>query len=182
MRRTLEVIGAHRRRFPHNRPGQSDAYCRPLPHHGPGDPGPPLALLGGPVTRNASHRPDGPLDLVVDTEAADPPYEQIRERIAARARGGELPVGAKLPTVRGLAQQLGLAANTVAKAYRALEADGVIETRGRNGTFVAAAGDAAQRESADAALAYARRAQRLGLDHDEALAAVVAALRATYGD
>lgn len=108
------------------------------------------------------------------------PYEQVREQIADQARSGVLPVGYRLPTVRGLADELGLAANTVAKAYRALEADGVIETRGRNGTFVAAAGDAAAREAAAAASAYAQRARRLGLDRAAAESAVREALRAAY--
>ncbi|MGM7445288.1 GntR family transcriptional regulator, partial [Streptomyces tunisiensis] len=84
-----------------------------------------------------------------------PPYEQVRAQIAEQARSGELPVGYRLPTVRGLAETLGLAANTVAKAYRALEADGVIETRGRNGTVIAAAGPAAEREVAAAAAVFA---------------------------
>ncbi|MGW1074572.1 GntR family transcriptional regulator [Streptomyces sp. NPDC002537] len=122
------------------------------------------------------------LQLTVDPDAAEPPYEQIRAGIAERARSGVLPVGYKLPTVRGFAEELGLAANTVAKAYRALEADGVIETRGRNGTFVAAPGDAAARETAAAAEAFAQRAHRLGLDRDAATAAAVAALRSVYGD
>jgi DNA-binding transcriptional regulator YhcF (GntR family) len=120
------------------------------------------------------------LKITVRQNAAAAPYEQLRTQIADQARSGALPVGYRLPTVRGLADELGLAANTVAKAYRALEADGVIETRGRNGTFVAAAGDAAAREAAAAATAYAQRAQRLGLDRAAALAAVQDALRATY--
>lgn len=111
-----------------------------------------------------------------------PPYEQVRAQISEQARSGVLPVGYRLPTVRGLAESLGLAANTVAKAYRALEADGVIETRGRNGTFVAAAGSAAEREAAAAASAYAERVRRLGLGEEEALAAVRDALRAAYED
>ncbi|MFG2711456.1 GntR family transcriptional regulator [Streptomyces goshikiensis] len=109
------------------------------------------------------------------------PYEQLRTQIADAARAGRLPVGYKLPTVRGLAEELGLAANTVAKAYRALEGDGVIETRGRNGTFVAAAGDSAAREAAAAAQAYAERARRLGLSYEEATAAALDGLRARYG-
>ncbi|MFC9297320.1 GntR family transcriptional regulator [Streptomyces sp. NPDC057011] len=108
------------------------------------------------------------------------PYEQLRAQIADRARSGRLPAGFKLPTVRGLAEELGLAANTVAKAYRALEADGVIETRGRNGTFVAAAGEGAAREAAAAAQAFAERVHRLGLSEPEALAAAADALRARY--
>ncbi|MEV4438815.1 GntR family transcriptional regulator [Streptomyces sp. NPDC049577] len=122
------------------------------------------------------------LQMTVDPDAAEPPYEQIRARIADQARSGALPAGYKLPTVRGFAEELGLAANTVAKAYRALEADGVIETRGRNGTFIAAPGDTAAREAAASARAYAQRAQRLGLDRAAALAAAEEALRAVYGD
>ncbi|MFJ2651378.1 GntR family transcriptional regulator [Streptomyces sp. NPDC087420] len=120
------------------------------------------------------------LKIVIDPAAATAPYEQLRTQISAKARSGALPVGYRLPTVRGLAEQLGLAANTVAKAYRALEGDGVIETRGRNGTFVAAAGDAAEREAAAAAQAYAERAQRLGLSRDAALGAAEDAVRAAY--
>ncbi|WP_406263513.1 GntR family transcriptional regulator [Actinacidiphila glaucinigra] len=120
------------------------------------------------------------LKITVRPDAATAPYEQLREQIADQARSGALPVGYRLPTVRGLADDLGLAANTVAKAYRALETDGVIETRGRNGTFVAAAGDAAAREASAAASAYAQRVRRLGLDRAAAEAAVAEALRAAY--
>ncbi|MFG2384404.1 GntR family transcriptional regulator [Streptomyces avermitilis] len=122
------------------------------------------------------------MTLKIVIEAGGAPYEQVRAQIAEQARSGELPVGYRLPTVRGLAESLGLAANTVAKAYRALESDGVIETRGRNGTFVAAAGSAAEREAASAAQAYAERVRRLGLSEGGALAVVREALRAAYGD
>ncbi|MFI2434015.1 GntR family transcriptional regulator [Streptomyces sp. NPDC018693] len=115
-------------------------------------------------------------------EGAAPPYEQVRAQISEQARSGELPVGYRLPTVRGLSESLGLAVNTVAKAYRALETDGVIETRGRNGTFVAAAGSAAERELAAAAQAYAERARRLGVGEEAAAAAVRDALRAARGE
>ncbi|MCX3063116.1 GntR family transcriptional regulator [Streptomyces beihaiensis] len=122
------------------------------------------------------------LKIDIEIDAGGPaPYEQVRARLAEMVRSGALPVGYKLPTVRGFAQELGLAANTVAKAYRALEADGVIETRGRNGTFVAAAAqDAAGREAAAAALVFAERARRLGLSEDAALSAARDALRAAY--
>jgi DNA-binding transcriptional regulator YhcF (GntR family) len=121
------------------------------------------------------------LKITIDPDAATAPYEQLRGQIAEEARAGLLPVNYKLPTVRGLAEQLGLAVNTVAKAYRALEEDGVIETRGRHGTYIAA-GDAHAREVAAAAGAFADRARRLGLDRQAALAAVEEALRATYGE
>ncbi|MQY13199.1 HTH-type transcriptional repressor YtrA [Streptomyces sp. RB5] len=120
------------------------------------------------------------LKIHVDGTAPEAPFEQVRAQIAQAALSGVLPAGHKLPTVRGLAEQLRLAANTVAKAYRALEADGVIETRGRNGTFVAAAGDAAAKEAAAAAQAFAQRARRLGLDEAEALRTAQDAVRAAY--
>lgn len=72
------------------------------------------------------------IDLASDTA----PYEQLRTQIAAMAAEGDLTPGQKLPTVRQLAADLGLAANTVARAYRELESDGVISTQGRRGTFV----------------------------------------------
>ncbi|MDW4906259.1 GntR family transcriptional regulator [Streptomyces sp. ADMS] len=120
------------------------------------------------------------MTLKIRIDDSAPPYEQVRAQISEQARAGTLPVGYRLPTVRGLAESLGLAANTVAKAYRALEADGVIETRGRNGTVVAAAGSAADREAAVAAQAYVERVRRLGLGQDAALGAVKDALRAAY--
>lgn len=122
------------------------------------------------------------LRIVIDTASATAPYEQLRAHISQQVKSGALPTGYRLPTVRGLAQELGLAANTVAKAYRALETDGVIETRGRGGTFVAAADVGAAREAAAAAQAYAQRVHRLGLDRDAALAAAVDAVRALYGE
>ncbi|WP_221361371.1 GntR family transcriptional regulator [Streptomyces beigongshangae] len=122
------------------------------------------------------------LKIDIDDGTGVAPYEQVRARISEQARAGTLPVGYRLPTVRGLAGELGLAANTVAKAYRALEADGVIETRGRNGTVVAAAGPAADRAAASEAQAYADRVRRLGLSEAAALDAVRDALRAAYGE
>ena len=90
--------------------------------------------------------------------------------------GATLPPGTRLPTVRALAAELDLAVNTVAKAYRALEADQVIETRGRAGSFVSAQGDAVTREAQRAAIAYADRVHHLGLDRASALALVTSAL------
>ena len=99
----------------------------------------------------------------VDPSADQPPYEQLRTQIATRAASGDLPPGTRLPTVRALAAELGLAVNTVAKAYRALEQDGVIETHGRQGTFVASAPAAGSADAEQAAAAYAATARRLGL-------------------
>ncbi len=109
--------------------------------------------------------------LPLDPGAADPPYEQLRAQIARRAASGDLPAGTRLPTVRGLAADLDLAANTVARAYKELEADGVVVTEGRRGTFVAstpATADATADATA-AAAAYARTQRRLGLTLPEAV-------------
>ena len=106
----------------------------------------------------------------IDPDSAVAPYEQVRSRIAAMVADGALPAGQQLPTVRRLAADLGLAANTVARAYRELEADGVISTEGRRGTFVrSTAVDApAQTDAPRAAEHYAVTARRLGLTLAEA--------------
>lgn len=106
----------------------------------------------------------------VDLEAAEAPYEQVREQLRARVRTGELPPGTKLPTVRRLAGDLGLAPNTVARAYRELEALGVISTRGRAGSVVT--GDGVEQAAREAAHEFADRMRALGLGADEALALV----------
>ncbi|NAZ82276.1 GntR family transcriptional regulator [Kineococcus sp. R8] len=115
--------------------------------------------------------------LVVDASSATPPYEQLKGRIVAGVRSGELPAGSRLPTVRSLADDLGIAPNTVARAYRELEADGFIETRGRNGSFVAPQGDATQRLAQEAASAYAARVRQLGVPAGDAVRYVAAALQ-----
>jgi DNA-binding transcriptional regulator YhcF (GntR family) len=114
--------------------------------------------------------------LVVDPRSATPPYEQVRVQVLAAVQTGELAPGDKLPTVRKLAEDLGLAVNTVARAYRELERDKVIETRGRNGSFIAASGDIAQQQVQVAAAAFAARARQLGVAPEEALAFARAAL------
>ena len=68
--------------------------------------------------------------LVVDPQSSVPPYEQVRTQVASQVVDGRLPAGTRLPTVRQLAADLGLAVNTVARAYRELETDGVIVTQG----------------------------------------------------
>ena len=113
----------------------------------------------------------------IEPASATPPYAQLRAEIARRAADGELSVGVRLPTVRALAEQTGVAVNTVARAYRELEADGVIETRGRAGSFVAAQDDMPAALRA-AAVAYAQLAGRLGVADGEARRLVDEALAA----
>lgn len=73
----------------------------------------------------------------IDDDSPIPPYRQLVDQMLALTAGGVLPVGQRLPPVRQLAADLGLANGTVARAYRLLEEAGVLETRGRQGTFVA---------------------------------------------
>ncbi len=105
--------------------------------------------------------------LRLDHSAAEPPYEQIRAQVAAMVESGELAAGTRLPSVRALAEQLGLATNTVARAYRELEHAGVVSTRGRNGTVVS--GDGNDRAAKEAAATYADAMRALGVRQDEAL-------------
>lgn len=70
--------------------------------------------------------------------------------------------------MRALAAGLGLAANTVARAYKELEADGVVVTEGRNGTSVAAGAAAGEEEARTAADAFVAAVRRLGLTPTEA--------------
>ena len=121
------------------------------------------------------------MPVMVDRDSDVPPFEQVRVGVEALIATGELGPGDRLPTVRALAEQLGLAPNTVARAYRELEADGVVETRGRHGTRVAATGDAARQAIIAAARAYAERVAELGVDPDEALALVTRALERVGG-
>ena len=106
----------------------------------------------------------------LDPASGAPPYEQIRSQVTAQVAGGELSPGDRMPTVRALAEELGIAANTVARAYRELEQSGVIETRGRRGSFVT--GDQVARQAKQAAADYLARARALGLSPAEALALV----------
>ncbi|WP_024800250.1 GntR family transcriptional regulator [Nocardia sp. BMG51109] len=116
------------------------------------------------------------LDIPVDHHSAVPPYEQLRQGIVARVRSGELTAGTKIPTVRALAAHLRLAPNTVARAYRELEQDGVLETRGRLGSFIASSGDPTRDQAGRAATEYVAVIRRLGLDDEAAMHYVRAAL------
>jgi DNA-binding transcriptional regulator YhcF (GntR family) len=109
----------------------------------------------------------------VDTASPVPPYEQIRSQLARMIEAGVLATGAQLPPIRQLAADLGLATNTVARAYRELEAEGLVVSRVRHGTTVAPqrarlSPARARQRLADAARAYAALARQLGVSPGEA--------------
>ena len=110
-----------------------------------------------------------------------PASAQAREALRDLIDRGELLPGEQLPTVRALAADVGLAPNTVARAYRELEEAGYLEGRGRAGTFVVdepppVTGDV-EAALADAADRYLARAKQLGFDDEAATHAVEAATR-----
>ncbi len=110
-----------------------------------------------------------------DPRSPIPPYEQVRAQLARQVQSGELAPGTRLPSVRRLAGDLGLAVNTVARAYRELEQAGLVATRGRNGTVVTGTDET---RAVDAAAAYAATVRGLGLPRDRALEIVRAVLEA----
>src|SRR3954469_1585667 len=93
------------------------------------------------------------LRLTVDSRSPTPIYAQLDRSIRAAIATGELEPGGKLPTVRQLAVDLAVNANTVARVYAQLERDGILETQRGVGTFV--------RESPSPQAAKAQRQREL---------------------
>ena len=120
--------------------------------------------------------------LIIDPRSTVPPFEQLRMQILDQVNSEALAPGTRLPTVRRLAEDLGIAPNTVARTYRELESDGIIETRGRHGSFVSSHGSAAERRAQEAAAVYAARIRQLGMAPDDGIALVAAALRDQSAD
>lgn len=112
--------------------------------------------------------------LQLDPDSSLPPYEQVRAQITTMVATGVLAAGTRLPTIRQLARDLGVATATVARAYRELERDGIIQSRGRHGTFILDAPTRAttserERRLAAAAQQFAVQARQLGVDPEQAL-------------
>jgi DNA-binding transcriptional regulator YhcF (GntR family) len=115
--------------------------------------------------------------LTVDTDDPTPPYEQLRRQLADLIEYGVLATDDRLPPLRQLAADLGLAVGTVARTYRELELAGLVVSRRGGGTRVAAA----QARSPAAVLheraaAFVRDARLLGADDEQIRSAVAAAL------
>ena len=121
----------------------------------------------------------------IDESARVPPYEQLRAQLRLMVSSGRLKPRERLPPIRSLAEELGLAPGTVARAYRELEWAGIVEGRGRAGTFVVdeppVAFSVVERQLADAADAFAAEAERLGAGQQAAIVALETAF-ATRSD
>jgi DNA-binding transcriptional regulator YhcF (GntR family) len=119
--------------------------------------------------------------ITFDEASPEPLSEQLSTAVADRIHRGSLAPGTRLPTVRALAEDLGLAPNTVAKAYRALDEAGLIEGRGRQGTFVTdrlpKRVPDRERRLAEAADAFVRRGAQLGFGDEDVRKALNRALR-----
>jgi DNA-binding transcriptional regulator YhcF (GntR family) len=110
--------------------------------------------------------------VTLDAASSVAPYEQVRTQLAAAIESGALAAETKLPAVRALAADLGLAVNTVARAYRELELAGYVETRGRNGTVVAGRSSRTYDDAVAAARTYVQRMRDLGIGAEQGLAIV----------
>ncbi|ROP63320.1 DNA-binding transcriptional regulator YhcF (GntR family) [Curtobacterium sp. PhB130] len=109
--------------------------------------------------------------VAIDAGGRIPPFEQVRSQIAAQITAGYLVDGQRLPSVRSLAEELGLAAGTVAKAYTVLEETGLVHTARGAGTRVvrpAAVPDAV----ADAVRSLIAEAKAAGLSPDQTATAL----------
>lgn len=76
------------------------------------------------------------MDFLIDTKSGIPIYRQIIEQTKFAIAAGSLVTGQQLPTVRQLAVNLSINPNTVIRAYRELEIEGLLETQQGSGTFV----------------------------------------------
>ncbi|WP_440220286.1 GntR family transcriptional regulator [Dietzia sp. MNB45] len=109
--------------------------------------------------------------LIVDPASSDPPFRQLKGQIVEAVSRGKLTAGTRMPAVRKLAEEVGVSTATAAKVYRELEEAGVLEGRGRSGTFVAAA-DMANAALTRAAEEFVERSSGAGFGLEDALEAV----------
>jgi len=117
--------------------------------------------------------------LTVVTDDPTPPYEQLRRQLIELIRFGVLAPGDRLPPLRQLAADLGLAVGTVARTYRELEIAGIVVSRRGGGTRVAPKPpfepDPAE-ALRDRAAAFVREARLLGADDDQIVSAIARTL------
>ena len=133
--------------------------------------------MAGPAAHGPPHGRHIDVILEIDVHSALPPYEQLRQQVTALVLGGALTPGDRLPAIRQLANDLGLAGGTVARAYRELESDGVVTTHGRHGTVVAGP---PSRPAPPAELLAARRYAAQASNADATLDDALTAVRVAY--
>jgi GntR family transcriptional regulator len=127
-----------------------------------------------------------PAFFSVDPHGGAPLYQQLTEQIKRAIAIGALSPGERLPTVKGLAHDLKLNANTVARVYRDLEREGVIATATGRGSFVSQNGalDNARKIALDVVSRgvdhAVREARSLGITNSEIRAIAEASIARSY--
>ena len=121
--------------------------------------------------------------IEIDLSRPEPAWQQLVHGVLDQLAAGHLEVGAKLPSVRGMAQSVRLNPNTVARAYRELEVLGAVEGRQGRGVFVTENGpDVARRERGgaleDDIRTAIRKAREAGMSDDSIRKTVEQALKA----
>ncbi|WP_461474148.1 GntR family transcriptional regulator [Microbacterium sp. HJ5] len=104
--------------------------------------------------------------MIIRLSGSAPPTDQIRDQIRGLIAARQLAADDRLPSVRQLARDLGVAPGTVAKAYRALEIEGVLTTRTGAGTRVSPTAATTPRPVLDAARKLAETSTRSDVDLD----------------
>jgi len=121
------------------------------------------------------------INFHLDTRSGLPPYLQVVQQVKQALRLGVLAVGDQLPTVKEVVAALAINPNTVLKAYRELEHEGLIDSRPGQGTFVlrTLAGASLKSHAAlrRSLVVWLRQARQEGLDDDSMVALFTAALR-----
>ncbi len=118
------------------------------------------------------------MQIRIDKSAHAPLHDQIKDQIIGLIHARQIQAGDQLPTIRGLSIELAVNFNTVAHAYHELDAEGIIETRRGEGTFVAATPDETEMQALrhttleKLAAALAAEARRLGYTPAEVRQAV----------
>ena len=125
------------------------------------------------------------IEFHLDPQSGVATYLQIVQQVREALRLGTIDVGDQLPTVREVVADLAINPNTVAKAYRELERDGLVVARQGRGTFVAntlASASMQHHDELRAALEqWLERATVAGLDEESIRALISATLRGTLG-
>ncbi|HZN71106.1 MAG TPA: GntR family transcriptional regulator [Micromonosporaceae bacterium] len=124
------------------------------------------------------------IDFVLSGHSKVATYMQLVQQVRQALRLGRLAPGDQLPSVREVSESLAINPNTVLKAYRELELEGLVEARAGLGTFVRpsrADRTLAQQATLERELTgWLRRARSAGWEREDVVALVETTLRATF--